>query len=163
VCVCVCLSVCLWSGRLLYIVQACLWETMRFSLLVIFVMLPFVAGLSQRYADSTYPTPWTLSQNSTVDNTTRWDDRNWTKTIYTRNATGFETFWVSGGSFMKTFVDVGEILPLFLTLESILLARIIKEVNLQGRGPLWMAAKTKHTSWVYRDSSLCGPHTFFWP
>jgi hypothetical protein len=47
------------------------------------------------------------------------DGRNWTWTIYTRNATpGFETFASSGGSFMKMFVDAGEVLPSFLRLES---------------------------------------------
>jgi hypothetical protein len=87
-------------------------DMIRFVVLVIFVMLPFVAGLSQRFRTSTIATPWTPSQN---------DGTKWTRTNYTRNVTGFETFESSGGSFMKMFVDVGEILPSFLTLESILL------------------------------------------
>jgi hypothetical protein len=83
-------------------VQACFMDMIRFIVLVIFVMLPFVAGLSQRFRNSTF-------------------DTNDDKIFYTRNATGFETFESSGGSFMKMFVDPGEILPSFLTLESILL------------------------------------------
>jgi hypothetical protein len=113
VCVCVRVRVCLCvlacSGPLLCIVQACFMDMFRFVVLVICVMLPFVAGLSQRFQNRTFPT-----------NT--WNTTN--ETFYTRNATGFdsfETFQSSGGSFMKIFVDVGEILPSFLTLESILL------------------------------------------
>jgi hypothetical protein len=87
-------------------------DMIRFVVLVIFVMLPFVAGLSQRFRTSNIATPWMPSQN---------DGTKWTRANYTRNATDFETFESSGGSFMKMFVDVGEILPSFLTLESILL------------------------------------------
>jgi hypothetical protein len=91
-------------------------DMIRFVVLVIFVMLPFVAGLSQRFQNSTFPTNTSNTTNETFYT------RNATGfTFYTRNATGFETFQSSGGSFMKMFVDVGEILPSFLTLESILL------------------------------------------
>ena len=76
-------------------------DIIRFIVLVIFIMLPFVAGLSQRFRNSNFAAC--------------------SETFYTRNATGFETFALSGGSFMKMFVDVGEILPSFLTLESVLL------------------------------------------
>jgi hypothetical protein len=78
VCVLCVLCVFVCSGPLLCIVQACFKDMIRFIVLVFFVMLPFVAGLSQRFR---------------------------------YNVTGFETFEMSGGSFMKMFVDPGEILP----------------------------------------------------
>ncbi len=58
--------------------QSCLEDMKAFVVLVFFVMLPFVAGLSQRFRN---------------------------------NVTVFGTFETSGGSFMKMFVDPGEILP----------------------------------------------------
>jgi hypothetical protein len=87
-------------------------DMIRFVVLVIFVMLPFVTGLSQRFQNSTF-------------RTNTWNTTN--ETFYTRNATGFETFQSSGGSFMKMFVDAGEVLPSFLTLESILLVPFINK------------------------------------
>jgi hypothetical protein len=78
-------------------------DIIRFIVLVIFIMLPFVAGLSQRFRNNNF---------ATSINKTHYK-------LDTRNATGFETFALSGGSFMKMFVDAGEVLPSFLTLETI--------------------------------------------
>jgi hypothetical protein len=128
-------------------------DIIRFIVLVIFIMLPFVAGLSQRFRNSNFDRPLATNGNSTSSswqasrytchgyarNDTSYCQR-WksdsvcdgrgscvyptnclSSSFDTRNATGFETFESSEGSFMKMFVDAGEVLPSFLTLESILL------------------------------------------
>jgi hypothetical protein len=96
----VCMCVCVCSGPLLYIVQVmCTKDISRFLVLVFFVLLPFVGGLS-----------WRFGNNKPVANgNTTGFEGNTTK--YIHDATGFETFGVAGGSFLKMFVDVGEISP----------------------------------------------------